>query len=97
MLHPFAPPAYCVLPICSTNPFIRDFTKHEHPFMIRPAVYICTLHSWFFTRDEAEHLWLLTLHVMGGLAASAFPRVAKGAAESLERLVLQVKFWGITV
>lgn len=35
-------------------------------------------------------MWLSTLQTLGGLAGSHFPKVAKGAADALERLVLEV-------
>lgn len=36
-------------------------------------------------------MWLSTLQTLGGLAGSHFPKVAKGAADALERLVLEVR------
>ncbi|CAM9924459.1 unnamed protein product, partial [Ascophyllum nodosum] len=42
------------------------------------------------SRDEAEGLWLSTLRTLGALSGSAFPKLAKGAADSLERLVLEL-------
>lgn len=42
-------------------------------------------------RDEAEGMWISTLQTLGALAGSHFPKVAKGAADALERLVLEVR------
>eukprot|EP00904_Undaria_pinnatifida_P009432 jgi/Undpi1/5619/HiC_scaffold_2.g00894.m1 len=42
------------------------------------------------SRDEAEGLWLSTLYTLSMLAGSVFPKVAKGAADALERLVLEL-------
>lgn len=39
-------------------------------------------------------MWLSTLQTLGALAGSHFPKVAKGAADALERLVLEVSHLG---
>lgn len=36
-------------------------------------------------------MWLSTLRALGSLAGIAYPKVAKGAADALERLVLEVR------
>lgn len=41
--------------------------------------------------DDAEGMWLATLKTFGSLAGIAYPKVAKGAADGLERLVLEVR------
>lgn len=50
---------------------------------------VCRL-STLSRRYEAEGMWLSTLQTLGVLAGSHFPKVAKGAADALERLVLEV-------
>lgn len=37
-------------------------------------------------------MWLATLRTFGSLAGIAYPKVAKGAADALERLVLEVRY-----